>query len=246
VVVYCPLTPFQSEYYKCVLSGQLRETLLSFSVDPNSLMNLANPVMQLRKVCNHPFLFGEPRDPASGQYLTDINPALLHLVSGKFKLLDRLLPRLYAGGHKVLIFSQMTKLLNLLERYLENKGYHYCYIDGSVPIQERQKMINHFNSCAHDEKFVFLLSTRSGGLGINLTSADVCIIFDSDWNPHQDNQAQDRCHRIGQKSDVLVYRLLTLTSVEINMIEKQIRSPLPPFPLLTAYTPVTARRSWIG
>jgi ATP-dependent DNA helicase len=209
-------------------------------------MNLANPVMQLRKVCNHPFLFGEPRDPASGQYLTDINPALLHLVSGKFKLLDRLLPRLYAGGHKVLIFSQMTKLLNLLERYLENKGYHYCYIDGSVPIQERQKMINHFNSCAHDEKFVFLLSTRSGGLGINLTSADVCIIFDSDWNPHQDNQAQDRCHRIGQKSDVLVYRLLTLTSVEINMIEKQIRSPLPPFPLLTAYTPVTARRSWIG
>jgi ATP-dependent DNA helicase len=181
--------------------------------------------MQLRKVCNHPFLFGEPRDPATGQYLTDINPALLSLVSGKFKLLDRLLRRLYEGRHKVLIFSQMTKLLNLLERYLEGQGYHFCLIDGSVPIQERQRMINHFNSCAYDEKFIFLLSTRSGGLGINLTSADVCIIFDSDWNPHQDNQAQDRCHRIGQKSNVLVYRLLTLTSVEINMIEKQIRSP---------------------
>lgn len=179
--------------------------------------------MQLRKVCNHPFLFGEPRDPTSGQYLTDINPELLYFTSGKFRLLDRLLKRLYEGGHKVLIFSQMTKLLNILERYLEYKSYSYCYIDGSVPIQERQSMINHFNSCSHQEKFIFLLSTRSGGLGINLTSADVCILFDSDWNPHQDNQAQDRCHRIGQRTDVLVYRLLTINTVEINMMEKQIR-----------------------
>ena len=193
------------------------------AIEASSLNNLANPVMQLRKVCNHPFLFGEPKDPTSGREITEINPALLYLVSGKFKLLDRLLTRLYQGGHKVLIFSQMTKLLNLLERYLENKGYHYCYIDGSIPIQERQEMINQFNTSSYQEKFIFLLSTRSGGLGINLTSADVCILFDSDWNPHQDNQAQDRCHRLGQKNNVVVYRLLTVNSVEISMMEKQIR-----------------------
>ncbi|GBG69087.1 hypothetical protein CBR_g3785 [Chara braunii] len=135
---------------------------------------------------------------------------------GKLALLDRLLVRLKEAKHKVLIFSQMTRMLDILDYYLDEKGHHPCRLDGQVRQEVRQQQIADFNS--KPETFVFLLSTRAGGLGINLTAADTVIIYDSDWNPHQDMQAMDRCHRIGQTKPVHVYRLATSQSVEGRML----------------------------
>merc|ERR1712183_863089 len=115
----------------------------------------------------------------------------------------------------------MTAVLNIMEDYLHYRNWKYCRIDGSTHVDDRQRQMDDFNSDSSD-LFVFLLSTRAGGLGINLIAADTCIIFDSDWNPHQDSQAMDRCHRIGQTRPVAVYRLLTVNSVDIVMMEKQI------------------------
>lgn len=138
-------------------------------------VSTTNQHMNYRKVCNHPFLFGEPRDEKSGEYIGVVNPKMLVAASGKFRLLNRMLPRLKAGGHKVLIFSQMTKLLDILQDYLEWKEYDYCRIDGSIKVQDRQERIEAFN--ASPEKFVFLLSTRAGGLGINLQVCGTSISY---------------------------------------------------------------------
>jgi len=187
-----------------------------------------NKQMNHRKNCNHPFLFGEPLDPTTGLYYGSAFPELLVRASGKFALLDRMLLRLYKDNHQVLIFSQMTQLLNVIEDYLNWRQWKFCRIDGSTQVDERQRQMDVFNNqktdnVADDDRFfVFLLSTRAGGLGINLATADTCIIFDSDWNPHQDSQAMDRCHRIGQTRPVAVYRLLVIGSVDIEMMEKQI------------------------
>jgi len=142
------------------------------------------------------------------------------LASGKLRVLDRMLQRLKKNGHKVLIFSQMTEMLNILEDYLCSQKWQYCRLDGSTKMADRQEAIDNYQK--DPNLFVFLLSTRAGGLGINLTAADTVILLDSDWNPHADSQAQDRCHRIGQQRPVVTYRLLTAGSVEIEMIEKQI------------------------
>jgi len=114
----------------------------------------------------------------------------------------------------------MTQMLDILQDYLFTKEYRCCRLDGSTKLQDRQDGIDLFNT--DPDVFCFLISTKAGGLGINLTSADTCIIFDSDWNPHNDMQAQDRCHRIGQIKNVLVYRFLTAGTVEIEMMQKQI------------------------
>lgn len=111
-------------------------------------------------------------------------------------LLDKLLPKLKEGGHRVLIFSQMTKCLDLVSDYLKYRGYSHERIDGAIRGEVRQAAIDRFTAEGSD-LFAFLLSTRAGGVGINLTAADTCIIFDSDWNPQNDLQAQARCHRIG-------------------------------------------------
>ena len=183
-----------------------------------SQTSLNNMLMQLRKVCNHPFLFDELA-PGAADGETDEK---IVECAGKMKLLDRLLPKLKKGGHKVLIFSQMTKVLSILEDYLIMRDYGYRRIDGNVQWQDRQRFMDEFN----DEKgrfpdvFCFLLSTRAGGLGINLTAADTVVIFDSDWNPQADLQAQDRCHRIGQKKPVLVYRLCQKGTVEEKILER--------------------------
>merc|ERR1711935_1305985 len=124
-----------------------------------------------------------------------------------------MLKKLKEQGHRVLIFSQMTRLLDLLEDYLEYEGYRYERIDGSITGSLRQASIDRFNK-PNSESFVFLLSTRAGGLGINLATADTVIIYDSDWNPHNDIQAFSRAHRIGQKNKVLIYRFVTQNSVE--------------------------------
>ena len=219
VVVYCPLSKVQREYYSRVQKKSLKELLVGLGLEEAKHLSGENTLMQLRKVCNHPFLFGEPRD-SDGEYLGDKHPQLLVGASGKFQLLDRMLDRLKRDGHRVLIFSQMTKLLDILQDYCAWKKYRTCRIDGSTKLAGRQTAIDTFNG--NSDIFVFLLSTRAGGLGINLTGADTVILFDSDWNPHQDSQAQDRCHRIGQLRNVVTYRLLTAGTVEIDMMERQV------------------------
>ncbi|CEP08373.1 hypothetical protein [Parasitella parasitica] len=180
-------------------------------------LHLQNLVMQLRKVCNHPFLFDWPLDPKSGEPLVSNE---LAAQSGKILLLDRLLTSLFKRGHKVLVFSQMTKMLNILEDWATSlKHWPVCRLDGSVKHEDRRDQIAEFSDPKSKIK-LFLLSTRAGGLGINLTAADTVVIFDSDWNPQMDLQAQDRVHRIGQTKPVLVYRLAAAKTVEAKMLER--------------------------
>ena len=141
--------------------------------------------------------------------------------SGKMVLLDKLLPKLRSEGHKVLIFSQMVRMLDLISDFLDFRGFRHERLDGRVRGNERQKSIDRFNT--EKDSFVFLLSTRAGGVGINLTAADTCIIFDSDWNPQNDVQAQARCHRIGQTRDVRIYRLITSRTFEQEMFDRASR-----------------------
>jgi SNF2 family DNA or RNA helicase len=119
-----------------------------------------------------------------------------------------MLPKLKAAGHRVLMFTQMTAVMTILEDYFRYRGFTSLRLDGSTPADERERRMYKFNA-PDSPYFIFLLSTRAGGLGLNLATADVVIIFDSDWNPMMDLQAQDRAHRIGQRSDVSVFRLVT-------------------------------------
>jgi len=233
IVVYAGMSKLQDGYSKMIDQGILRDILLKQGIEAARTLSQTNKQMNHRKNCNHPFMFGEPIDPATGAHMGTAHPQLLVRASGKFALLDRMLERLFRDKHQVLIFSQMTSLLNVIEDYLLYRQWNYCRIDGTTKIDERQRQMDVFNAektggvggtrnDGDDRHFVFLLSTRAGGLGINLATADTCIIFDSDWNPHQDSQAMDRCHRIGQNRPVAVYRLLTVNSVDIDMMEKQI------------------------
>ena len=164
---------------------------------------LKSVMMELRKCCNHPFLIDEQEWPVTQdpkQFLHELVQA-----SGKLALIDSMLARMKERGHRVLIYSQFTTLLDLLEEWLSARQWGYQRIDGSVGGAERQSRIDQFNRRPADN-FVFLLSTKAGGLGINLASADTVIIYDSDWNPHNDLQAQARAHRLGQLKPVMIYR----------------------------------------
>lgn len=174
---------------------------------------LGNPLAQLRLVCNSPHNFYNPWATATDVPVDDS----IVTSSGKMLLLDRLLPALFKDDHKVLIFSQFTTQLDILEDYCsELRGWTVCRIDGSVSQESRREQIAAFNK--DPEYKIFLLSTRAGGQGINLASADTVILFDSDFNPQQDLQAQDRCHRIGQTRPVIVYRLATKDTVEERLL----------------------------
>ncbi|CAH8392020.1 unnamed protein product [Eruca vesicaria subsp. sativa] len=203
------LTQMQKQYYKALLQKDLE--VVNGGGERKRLLNIA---MQLRKCCNHPYLFqgAEPGPP----YTTGD-----HLVTsaGKMILLDKLLPKLKERDSRVLIFSQMTRLLDILEDYMMYRGYQYCRIDGNTGGDERDASIEAYNKPG-SEKFVFLLSTRAGGLGINLATADIVILYDSDWNPQVDLQAQDRAHRIGQKKEVQVFRFCTENAIEEKVIER--------------------------
>lgn len=144
---------------------------------------------------------------------------LLWRTAGKFELLDRILPKFRATGHRVLMFFQMTQIMNIMEDFLRLRGMKYLRLDGSTKSDDRSELLKLFNDPA-SEYFCFLLSTRAGGLGLNLQSADTVIIYDSDWNPHQDLQAQDRAHRIGQKNEVRILRLISSNSVEEKILER--------------------------
>ena len=200
VVVYAGMSKLQSGYADLIEQGTLRDILMNQGIEQGRSLSQVNKQMNHRKNANHPFLFGEPFDPVTGVHLGTAHPQLLVRASGKFALLDRMLQRLHEDKHQVLIFSQMTALLNVLEDYLQWRRWKYCRIDGSTKIDDRQKQMDIFNAEKtngeggsrndnDDRYFVFMLSTRAGGLGINLATADTCIIFDSDWNPHQDSQA---------------------------------------------------------
>ncbi|VDO81190.1 unnamed protein product [Schistosoma margrebowiei] len=193
---------------------------------------LMNTIMQLRKICNHPFMFphiemaiaeqnflnvhnGNP--PPTLPVPTQVEGKILYRSSGKFELLDRILPKLKCCGHRVLIFCQMTSLMTIMQDYFDYRNFRYLRLDGTTRSEDRGELLVKFNDTSEDI-FIFLLSTRAGGLGLNLQAADTVIIFDSDWNPHQDLQAQDRAHRIGQQNEVRVLRLISINSVEEKIL----------------------------
>nr|KAF6322336.1 helicase, lymphoid specific [Pipistrellus kuhlii] len=178
-------------------------------------LKLQNIMMLLRKCCNHPYLIEYPIDPVTQEFKVDEE---LITNSGKFLILDRMLPELKSRGHKVLLFSQMTRMLDILIDYCHFRNFNFSRLDGSMTYSERERNMHNFNT--DPEVFIFLVSTRAGGLGINLTAADTVIIYDSDWNPQSDLQAQDRCHRIGQTKPVVVYRLVTANTVDQKIVER--------------------------
>lgn len=176
---------------------------------------LMNTMMQLRKICNHPYLFID----CNNSLLNQINE-FIYKSSGKFELLDRILPKLLVTGHKILIFSQMTHLMDILEEFFNKyKGIRCLRLDGNTKADDRGNSIQLFSE-ENSEYKVFILSTRAGGLGINLQAADTVIIFDSDWNPQMDIQAQDRAHRIGQKQKVKVLRFISRDTIEEDILGK--------------------------
>ncbi|THH26417.1 hypothetical protein EUX98_g7773 [Antrodiella citrinella] len=186
------------------------------SAGGNNNISLLNIAMELKKAANHPYLFdGAEGDPVSTE---DTLKGLL-MSSGKMVLLDKLLVRLRSDGHRVLIFSQMVRMLDILSDYMSLRGYPHQRLDGMVSSDARKKSIAHFNAPGSPD-FAFLLSTRAGGLGINLETADTVIIFDSDWNPQNDLQAMARAHRIGQKSHVSVYRFVSKDTMEEDVLER--------------------------
>lgn len=213
VNVYLGMSAMQRTWYQKLLEKDL-DAVNGSTGKKESKTRLLNIVMQLRKCCNHPYLFegAEPGPP----YTTDE-----HLVynSQKMKILDKLLKRMKERGSRVLIFSQMSRMLDILEDYCVFREFSYCRIDGQTDHPDRVKAIDDYNA-PDSEKFVFLLTTRAGGLGINLTSADVVVLFDSDWNPQADLQAMDRAHRIGQKKQVQVFRFVTENAIEEKVIER--------------------------
>uniref|UniRef100_A0AAY4EW90 DNA helicase n=1 Tax=Denticeps clupeoides TaxID=299321 RepID=A0AAY4EW90_9TELE len=223
-IIEVELTNIQKKYYRAILEKNF--TFLAKGANQHNMPNLINTMMELRKCCNHPYLITGAEEKILESFRKSHNPdaydfQLQAMIqgAGKLVLIDKLLPKLLAGGHKVLIFSQMVRCLDILEDYLIQKRYTYERIDGRVRGNLRQAAIDRF--CKVDsDRFVFLLCTRAGGLGINLTAADTCIIFDSDWNPQNDLQAQARCHRIGQSKAVKVYRLITRNSYEREMFDK--------------------------
>ncbi|KOM45138.1 hypothetical protein LR48_Vigan06g044400, partial [Vigna angularis] len=217
IIIYANMTDYQKKLrdhlVNKTLGNYLKEKMSSGRPFPASA--LRNLAIQLRKVCNHPDLI----DPDCDH--TYLYPPVNEIVEqcGKFHLLDRLVQRLFARNHKVLVFSQWTKVLDIIDYYFSEKGFEVCRIDGSVKLDDRKRQIQDFND-ENSNCRVFLLSTRAGGLGINLTAADTCILYDSDWNPQVDLQAMDRCHRIGQTKPVHIYRLSTAQSIEDRMLKR--------------------------
>uniref|UniRef100_A0A7S2V7T2 Chromatin-remodeling complex ATPase chain n=1 Tax=Entomoneis paludosa TaxID=265537 RepID=A0A7S2V7T2_9STRA len=210
-ILFTGMSAMQKEQYRNIL---LRDFNALQGGSGGSRTAILNIVMQLRKCAGHPYLFPGVEDrtlPPLGEHLVEN--------CGKMALLDKLLKRLKERGHRVLLFTQMTKVLDIIEDYLYMRQYNYCRIDGGTSYEEREAYIDAYNA-ENSEKFVFLLSTRAGGLGINLQTADVVILYDSDWNPQADLQAQDRAHRIGQKRPVQVFRFVTEHTIEEKIVER--------------------------
>ncbi|TNY22936.1 SNF2-family ATP dependent chromatin remodeling factor snf21 [Rhodotorula diobovata] len=252
-VIKCKMSALQRELTKQIKEHGMifTESATNDKKNATGIRGLQNQIMQLRKsqadsgstrsraqICNHPFCFEAVErsiDP------TGMSNATLYRVAGKFELLDRILPKLFATGHRVLMFFQMTARFSLLrsvpwiehaeadepthaqtvmtifEDYLNFRRIEHLRLDGTTKHEDRTTLLKLFND-PQSKYPIFILSTRAGGLGLNLQTADTVIIFDSDWNPHQDLQAQDRAHRIGQKKEVRILRLVTERSVEEHVM----------------------------
>ncbi|OOF92206.1 hypothetical protein ASPCADRAFT_399562 [Aspergillus carbonarius ITEM 5010] len=214
-VIKCRFSALQAKLYRQLVTHN-KMAVSDGKGGKTGMRGLSNMLMQLRKLCNHPFVFEPVEDQMNpGRGTND----LLWRTAGKFELLDRILPKFRATGHRVLMFFQMTQIMNIMEDFLRLRGLKYLRLDGSTKSDDRSDLLKLFNA-PNSEYFCFLLSTRAGGLGLNLQSADTVIIFDSDWNPHQDLQAQDRAHRIGQKNEVRILRLISSNSVEEKILER--------------------------
>ncbi|XP_072779052.1 chromo-helicase DNA-binding protein isoform X1 [Taeniopygia guttata] len=208
------MSALQKQYYKWILTRNYKALSKGSKGSTSGFLNI---MMELKKCCNHCYLIKPPDD----NEFYNKQEALQHLIrsSGKLILLDKLLIRLRERGNRVLIFSQMVRMLDILAEYLKYRQFPFQRLDGSIKGELRKQALDHFNA-EGSEDFCFLLSTRAGGLGINLASADTVVIFDSDWNPQNDLQAQARAHRIGQKKQVNIYRLVTKASVEEDILER--------------------------
>jgi chromodomain-helicase-DNA-binding protein 1 len=216
-IIRVELSDVQLDYYKNILTRNYAALCDATNGHKNSLLNV---MMELKKVSNHPYMFAgaEERVLAGSTRREDQIKGLI-ASSGKMMLIDQLLSKLRKDGHRVLIFSQMVRMLDILGDYLSLRGYKFQRLDGTIGAAPRRMAINHFNA-EDSEDFCFLLSTRAGGLGINLMTADTVIIFDSDWNPQADLQAMARAHRIGQKRPVNIYRLVSKETVEEEVLER--------------------------
>ncbi|KGG51318.1 hypothetical protein DI09_39p120 [Mitosporidium daphniae] len=222
ICLFVPPSPMQKLWYQKILEKDIESLILPKHPGLGKLpatTRLMNIVMQLRKCCNHPYLFdgAEPGPPYAAGF---------HLIenSGKMIALHKLLVRCKENGSRVLIFSQMSRMLDIIEDFCDAHFLllDYCRIDGQTDSDVRVRYVEEYNA-PNSSKFIFLLTTRAGGLGINLYTADVVVIYDSDWNPQADLQAQDRAHRIGQKKPVKVFRLLTENSIEERILDKSLR-----------------------
>ncbi|KAH6709224.1 SNF2 family N-terminal domain-containing protein [Leptodontidium sp. MPI-SDFR-AT-0119] len=196
--------------FACVTPPVVARDINSMMLSPNGLRTVQSSLTSSKVDSFH-----EARMRLSIQFP---DKRLLQYDCGKLQTLAKLLRKLEAGGHRALIFTQMTKVLDILEQFLNIHGHKYLRLDGSTKIEQRQVLTDRFNN---DTRILaFILSTRSGGLGINLTGADTVIFYDLDWNPAMDKQCQDRCHRIGQTRDVHIYRLVSEHTIEANILRK--------------------------
>ncbi|GFF22704.1 chromatin remodeling factor mit1 [Aspergillus lentulus] len=223
IIVPVSMSVVQKKLYKSILAKNPQLIKAIFQRNSNSegvkqadRHNLNNILMQLRKCLCHPFVYSE----AIEERTANAAASHKHLVeaSGKLKLLEIMLPKLKQRGHRVLIFSQFLDNLDIVEDFLDGLGLLHRRLDGRMTSLEKQKRIDEYNA-DNSPYFAFLLSTRSGGVGINLATADTVIIMDPDFNPHQDMQALSRAHRIGQKNKVLVFQLMTRGSVEEKIMQ---------------------------
>merc|ERR1719361_1189162 len=233
-IIKCEMSGLQRALYTQMQEkGIMRQEAGTQGKTKSGAKALLNTIMQLRKLCNHPFMFQHIEESYTNHTgIRDLGPDI-YRSSGKFEVIDRILPKMQASGHRILMFCQMTQCMTIIEDYFNYKGYKFLRLDGMTKADDRAEQLKVFND-PNSEYLIFLLSTRAGGLGLNLQTADTVIIFDSDWNPHQDLQAQDRAHRIGQRNEVRVLRLMTVNSVEerilaaarykLNMDEKVIQA----------------------
>ncbi|XP_042055983.1 probable helicase CHR10 [Salvia splendens] len=220
ITVMAPLSPLQKKVYVSIIRKELPKLLALASKGTNA-PSLQNIVIQLRKACSHPYLFPgiEPEPYQEGEHLVQ--------ASGKLLILDQLLMKLHDAGHRVLLFAQMTHTLDILQDFLEMRKYTYERLDGSIRAEERFAAIRNFSikssaniDSGQSTPYIFLISTRAGGVGLNLVAADTVIFYEQDWNPQVDKQALQRAHRIGQSNHVLSINLVTGRTVEEVIVNR--------------------------
>lgn len=210
VDVVCNTRAANIEREDTLFSISMRRAL--YEPNPNEQRAFITQKLPLEKIPTYGLL--PPPDNEKNRFTNIVVPSMRRFVtdSGKLAKLDDLLFKLKEQGHRVLLYFQMTRMIDLMEEYLTYRNYKFCRLDGSTKLEDRRDTVHDFQT--RPEIFIFLLSTRAGGLGINLTSADTVIFYDSDWNPTIDSQAMDRAHRLGQTRQVTVYRLITRGTIE--------------------------------